>query len=86
VKSKSDEDILLLNGYVCTDSAGEFRVYTDLVATGLDIICHPKPNPSLDVVYYVCGKSGNSKIFPIEDVEEAIYHSRFFSEFYNRQR
>ena len=81
--SKSGNDILLLNGYVCTDSVGELCVYTDLVAGGLDIIYHPNPNPELDAVYYVCGKSGNSRIFPIADVEEAIHHSRFLSELYN---
>ena len=79
-------DILLLSGYVCVDTVGDFCIYTDLVAGGLDIICHPDPNPDLKAVYYVCGRSGNSRIFPILDVREAIRHSRFLSGFYDRKR
>ena len=86
MKNRSGNDILLLSGYVCTDSVGEFCVYVDIVAGGLDIIYHPNPNPDLEAVYYVCGRSGNSRIFPIEDVEEAIRHSRFLSDFYDRPR
>ena len=82
----SGEDILLKSGYLCIDSVGEFRIYVDITAGGLDIIYHPEPNPDLEAVYYVCGRTGNSRIFPIEKAEDAIYHSRHLSDFYNSRR
>ena len=83
MEREAGRDVLLKSGYVCIDTVGEFCVYVDIAQHGLDIIYHPKPNPDLDAVYYVCSRSGNSRIFPIEDVEVAIHHSRNLSSLYN---
>tara|TARA_B100000683_G_C12382184_1_gene511779 strand:+ start:577 stop:834 length:258 start_codon:yes stop_codon:yes gene_type:complete len=82
VENEVGRNILLKSGYVCIDTVGDFCVYVDITEGGLDIIYHPKPNPDLEAVYYVCGRNGNSRIFPIEDVETAIHHSRNLSSLY----
>ena len=82
MENEASRNVLLKSGYICVDSVGEFCVYVDIAEGGLDIIYHPKPNPDLEAVYYVCGSNGNSRIFPIEDVETAIDHSRNLSSFY----